>query len=158
MSDAAFEDFTQEACVRVLDSLHTFRGESSFLAWALAIAVRIALTEMRRASFRNVSLEAMSEAGAHFEVVSNDVSAEQLAIRQQIQGTLEGLIATTLSARQRAALQAEIGGVPLSEIALRMEMNRGALYKLLHDARLRLKAGLEARGFGPLEIWAAWPS
>jgi len=36
--------------------------------------------------------------------------------------------------------------VPLEEIALRMNTNRNALYKLLHDARLKLKYYMESHG------------
>jgi len=33
-----------------------------------------------------------------------------------------------------------------------MNTNRNALYKLLHDARRRLKARLEAMGLSPTEV------
>jgi len=37
-----------------------------------------------------------------------------------------------------------------------MNMKRNALYKLLHDARLRLKKSMAAEGFNPEEILAAF--
>jgi RNA polymerase sigma-70 factor (ECF subfamily) len=43
-------------------------------------------------------------------------------------------------------------GVPLEEVARRMGTNRNALYKLLHDARLRLKHRLEREGLPPKEL------
>jgi DNA-directed RNA polymerase specialized sigma24 family protein len=39
---------------------------------------------------------------------------------------------------------AKLGGVPLMEIARRLHTSQGAIYKLLHDARRRLKDYLEA--------------
>jgi RNA polymerase sigma-70 factor (ECF subfamily) len=47
-----------------------------------------------------------------------------------------------------------IQGVPMEEVARRMGTNRNALYKLLHDARLRLKHRLEREGFSPQELLA----
>jgi len=49
-------------------------------------------------------------------------------------------------------------GMPLEEVARRMGTNRNALYKLLHDARQRLKHKLEAEGLSPEEILAAFGS
>ena len=62
------------------------------------------------------------------------------------------LIETELTERQRTAIIAVLqGGAPLGEVAERMNTNRNALYKLIHDARKRLqeslyqKAGLTAQ-------------
>jgi RNA polymerase sigma-70 factor (ECF subfamily) len=46
--------------------------------------------------------------------------------------------------------------MPLEEVARRMGTNRNALYKLLHDARQRLKTQLVAEGLSPDEILAAF--
>jgi RNA polymerase sigma-70 factor (ECF subfamily) len=43
-------------------------------------------------------------------------------------------------------------GVPMEVVAQRMGTNRNALYKLLHDARLRLKHRLQREGFPPKEL------
>jgi hypothetical protein len=53
-----------------------------------------------------------------------------------------------LQDKQRLALTAELKGMPQDEIARQLGSNRNAVYKLTHDARCRLKAGLEAAGFG----------
>lgn len=42
--------------------------------------------------------------------------------------------------------------LPLEEAARRMGTNRNALYKLLRDARKRLKKCLEREGFTPEEV------
>ena len=44
---------------------------------------------------------------------------------------------------------AALGGMPLEAVADRMNTNRNALYKLLHDARRRLKRRMEAEGLSP---------
>ena len=58
-----------------------------------------------------------------------------------------------LSERQRQALKAVvIDDVPLDELVRHWGSSRNAVYKLLHDARWKLKTRLEARGFAPREI------
>lgn len=53
-----------------------------------------------------------------------------------------------LSERQRSALVAlTVEGAPMDVVADRLGTNRNALYKLLHDARKRLRLRLEARGY-----------
>jgi RNA polymerase sigma-70 factor (ECF subfamily) len=64
-----------------------------------------------------------------------------------------------LTDRQRDALVAvKVKGMPLEEVARRMDSNRNAMYKLLHDARQRLKEKLLAEGISPEEILAAFES
>ena len=46
-------------------------------------------------------------------------------------------------------------GMPLAEIGRRMGSNRNAIYKLTHDARKRLKQGLEAAGYDARDLQIA---
>jgi RNA polymerase sigma factor (sigma-70 family) len=62
-------------------------------------------------------------------------------------------IARTLSPHQRRVLIAlAVNGVPIDVLAERLNTNRGALYKTLHDARQKLRKHLEERGFA-LDAW-----
>ena len=82
---------------------------------------------------------------------------EQQAAQRQIAELLHHLIAHALTARQRQALNAVMmRGMPIEEVARRMDTNRNALYKLLYDARARLKRELHARGFTATELLAAF--
>ena len=42
------EDVVQDALLKILDKIDTFEGRSKFTTWAMTIAVRIAISEMRR--------------------------------------------------------------------------------------------------------------
>jgi RNA polymerase sigma-70 factor (ECF subfamily) len=67
------------------------------------------------------------------------------------------LINEELTEKQRQAMVATaIEGVPLEEVARRMNMKRNALYKLLHDARLRLKKRLANEDLTTEDIWAVF--
>jgi RNA polymerase sigma-70 factor (ECF subfamily) len=155
------EDFAQEALLKILNALDTFRGESRFTTWAQKIAVNVALTELRRRRWQDTSLEAITE-GMSLDFVPDlliDRSAgpTQQAVQSAFLETLRRLIRTELTARQRQALIAtRIQGMPLEEVARRMGTNRNALYKLLHDARQRLKKEMENEGLSPQEVLDAF--
>jgi RNA polymerase sigma-70 factor (ECF subfamily) len=161
VDDAALEDFAQDALLKILAALDTFRGESQFTTWAQKIAVRVAYTEMRRHRWRDVSLDEMTDFPDSDFVPSlmadPSVGPEQQAIQSAVLQTLQRVIEEELTDKQRQALTAvKIQGMPLEEVARRMGTNRNALYKLLHDARQRLKTQLVAEGLSPDEILAAF--
>ena len=76
--------------------------------------------------------------------------------RQAILATMHRVLETDLTDRQRQALVAELRGMPQAEIAAQMGLTRNALYKLTHDARQKLKRGLEAAGITGDEVREAF--
>lgn len=161
VDDVLLEDFAQDALLRILDNLDTFRGESRFTTWAQKIAVRVALTELRRHRWRDLSLEDITEPqGLDFVpdfLVDPNAPPDQQVVQRLFLEDLKRLIATELTDKQRQALVAvRIQGIPLEEVARRMNTNRNALYKLLHDARKRLKSRMEAEGLSPEDMLAAF--
>ena len=54
------DEVTQETLLRVLDQLGTFEGRSLFTTWVHKIAIRIALTELRRKRWRDASLDELT--------------------------------------------------------------------------------------------------
>ncbi|MBN1312826.1 MAG: sigma-70 family RNA polymerase sigma factor [Anaerolineae bacterium] len=148
------QDFAQDALLKILDNLDSFRSESLFTTWATKIAARVAISELRRARWRDYSLENLTVDGEIMPTVTTlDISPagspqpEDHAERGEILNLLDDAIKTALTERQRTALIAHaIDGLPVEEIARRMDTNRNALYKLIHDARLKLKHHLEHQG------------
>ena len=49
-----------------------------------------------------------------------------------------------------------IQGMPMEVVADEMNTNRNALYKLLHDARLRLKRALEEENLSAEDVLATF--
>lgn len=155
--DDLVADVIQETLLRVLDNLHTFEGRSQFTTWVYKIAVRVALNELRRRRWREVSLDGLNEDDADDstprQFSSSDPSPESITERAEILKRVQIILAEELTERQRAAMNAiHMQGVPMEEVARRMGTNRNALYKLMHDARLRLKRRLEREGLNPKEL------
>jgi RNA polymerase sigma-70 factor, ECF subfamily len=155
--DVNAEDFAQEALIKITDNLSSFRGESRFTTWAQKIAMNVALTELKRRRWRDVSLQdlfARREA-ANREPADTQLSPEQLAIQNTVLQELRRMVDEELTDRQREAVVAVIlEGMPISEVARRMDTNQNALYKLLHDARRKLKGQMEAAGLPAEEVLA----
>ncbi len=143
--DSLLEDAVQDSVLRVIDRVDQFEGRSQFVTWATSIAIRVALGELRRSRWKDVSLDELT-ADSRF---APDVAESTFAPyeRQAILETLQHAIEHDLTDRQRAALVAELKGMPQEEIADRLGSNRNAIYKLTHDARKKLKKSLEAAGY-----------
>lgn len=142
------EDVAQLALIRILDSLDTFEFRSRFETWAMSIAIRIGISELRKRYYRDVSLESMHVDERVFIEVVDTAAAnpEQQNQRLHLFTLLQQSIDSSLSDKQRLAVRGSLAGLPIEEIASRLNSNRNAIYKLLHDARLRLRQALEAHG------------
>jgi len=145
-NDESFlEDVAQDSLLRILSRLEQFEGRSRFLTWATSIAIRIAFSELRRSRWKDVSLDdVMSEADF---VPVREASPEVRLAQQAMLDSMRQLIENDLTEKQRTALLAEIKGMPQDEIARHLGSNRNAIYKLTHDARKRLRKGLESAGY-----------
>ena len=158
-TDQAFvEDVVQQALVHILDHLEQFQGRSRFTTWAMAITVRLAMSALRRKRWQDVSLESMTapSEGAPAWDRDDTTSPAQHAEQHAMVETLSRLIDEALTEKQWMALTAELGGMPFEEIARRMGSNVNAVYKLLHDARQRLKHGLETAGYTAEDVRSAF--
>jgi RNA polymerase sigma-70 factor, ECF subfamily len=157
--EANVGDFAQEALIKITGNLDSFRGESRFTTWAQKIAMNVALTELKRRRWRDVSLQdlfARREA-ADRGPADTQLTPEELALQNMVLGELRRMVDEELTDRQREAVVAVLlEGMPISEVAKRMGTNQNALYKLLHDARKKLKRQMEAAGFSPQEALAAF--
>lgn len=147
------EDFSQDATLRILDNLDSFRGDSRFTTWAMKIGTRTAISELRRARYKDFSLDELTADGefqlkleggdTNNQIVSPERATEQVNVLQIIQQALDEV----LTERQKAALEAvTLRGIPMDIVAEQMGTNRNALYKLLHDARKKLRTHLETQG------------
>jgi RNA polymerase sigma-70 factor, ECF subfamily len=157
--EANFGDFAQEALIKITANLDSFRGESRFTTWAQKIAMNVALTELKRKRWRDVSLqELLARRGAADRgPAESQPTTEQLALQNGVLQELRRVIDEELTDRQREAIVAVLlEGMPISEVARRMGTTQNALYKLLHDARKRLKRQMEAAGLSAEEVLATF--
>lgn len=147
------EDCAQEALVSILKHLPEFRGESKFLTWAYKFAVNIGLTTARREQWKGMSLDDPED----FPIYSHWPLEEDLSkfdpelavMRSEIWEVLRAIIQNDLTEKQRLVLKWMVfDDVPMDVVVQHLDTNRNAVYKLLHDARAKLKQALLSRGIG----------
>ena len=157
--DANFGDFAQEALIKITENLDSFRGESRFTTWAQKIAMNLALTELKRRRWHDVSLQDLFARRdvADRGPADTQLTPEQLTFQNMVLGELRRMVDEELTDKQREAVVAVLlEEMPISEVARRMGTTQNALYKLLHDARRRLKRQMKAAGISPGEVLAAF--
>jgi RNA polymerase sigma-70 factor (ECF subfamily) len=157
--DANFGDFAQETLIKITENLDSFRGESRFTTWAQKIAMNLALTELKRRRWHDVSLQDLFARldAADRGPADTQLTPEQLTSQNMVLGELRRMVDEELTDKQREAVVAVLlEEMPISEVARRMGTTQNALYKLLHDARRRLKRQMKAAGISPGEVLAAF--
>jgi RNA polymerase sigma factor (sigma-70 family) len=159
--DALIDDFVQEALLKVLENLDSFAGRSLFTTWANKIALNIGLTELRRKRWRDASLDRLTQTDdGEFTpsfIADPAPRPEDLTERRELMKYVGRLINEELTEKQRTALTAAvIQGRPLSEVAYMMNSNQNAVYKLVFDARQRLRRRLAEDSLTPEDILASF--
>lgn len=132
------------ALTAVLAKLDTFEGRSRFTTWAYKFAIYEAATEVRRRSWagREVTLDDGDRLPDPYP------GPAELAEARDLAGAVRAAIDDVLTTHQRrVALALLVDDVPIDVLAHRLGTTRGALYKVLHDARGRLRAHLVATGY-----------
>ena len=124
------------------------------------MALNIGLTELRRKRWRDTSLDGLmqTEEGEFTPSFVADPAPrpEELTERKELMGYVNHLINEELTEKQRTALTAAvIQGRPLSEVAWMMDSNQNAVYKLVFDARQRLRRRLAEDNLTPEDILAS---
>lgn len=156
--DQAFlDDVVQDAVLKILDKLNTFQGRSRFRTWAVTIAVRTAVSKMRKREWHNVSLDSLTgDADLDPQLaVDKSETSDQHSQKLELFGKLKELIDNELTERQWKAITAELRGMPLAQVAENLGTSPNTLYKVLHDARKKLRRGLEAAGYTIEDVRAA---
>jgi RNA polymerase sigma-70 factor, ECF subfamily len=147
LDDIALEA-ADDALVAVLAKLDDFRGASRFTTWAYKFALFEAANRLRRRDWqrREIPLEPADWPRVAAPAGSPATQLE----RTELLAAIQHAIATALTPRQRDVLVAvALNGVPATVLAERLGTTRGALYKTLHDARVKLRSELAGFGLEP---------
>ncbi|MBI4492900.1 MAG: sigma-70 family RNA polymerase sigma factor [Chloroflexi bacterium] len=143
-ADAA--DVTQDAAIRLLRSLSTYRGETRFTTWLYRLVVNLALDHLRRRGHRETSLDQEPGEG-YYEVEDTDPLVDPLVHldRQETAARVRSALAR-LPAVQRAALTMYyFDDMPYEEIARALGLPLNTLKSHLRRARQRMAQLLDER-------------
>lgn len=141
------EDLAQQAAgdalVAVLRRLPTWERRSRFTTWVYKFGVLHAGVAVRRQAWRHREVHLPDST----VVVDPAASPADVVAAGQLVGAVHEAIESALTPHQRrVALALLVDDVPIDVLAERLGSTRNALYKTLHDARVRLRAELTRRG------------
>jgi len=137
-----------DALMSVLRRLDDFRGDARFTTWAYKFALLEAAVKLRKRSWQGREVPLDPEGWGVF--VSAGLEPDAEAEQSELLTTLQTAIAEVLTPHQRRVLVGlALNGVPIDVLAERLNTNRGALYKTLHDARRKLRNHLHEQGLAP---------
>jgi RNA polymerase sigma-70 factor (ECF subfamily) len=137
-----------DALMSVLRRLDDFRGASRFTTWAYKFALYEAAVKLRKRSWQGREVPLEPEGWRLYSSAGLEPDAE--AEQSELVATVQAAIEEALTPHQRRVLVAlAVNGVPIDVLAERLNTNRGALYKTLHDARRKLRRHLNERGLAP---------
>lgn len=155
--DDFVEDIAQDSLLKILDKWDTFRGESKFTTWAMKVAVREGYSELRKKRYNDISLQQYSKHDPDekdvVEIEHEQAQPDQQAHESMILQKIMQMMEEELTDKQKKVIQhLMIDQIPMTVVAEMMDSNRNAIYKLVHDARLKLKNRLEVEGIDPEEL------
>lgn len=138
-----------DALMAISDRLDRFRGESRFTTWASKFVIFDVATKMNRHAWRRHDVlydqDDWSRLVSRFEVPPD----EQVQAREFVEA-VSSAVRRCLSERQRIVFMATVvRGMPVDALAEELGSTSNALYKVLFDARKKLRAALVAAGHLP---------
>jgi RNA polymerase sigma-70 factor, ECF subfamily len=130
-----------DALMAVLRKLDTYRGQSRFTTWAYKFALLEAGVRLRRRAWQE--REVVLEPDSWTVLAERAHGPVEQAEENDLLARIAEAIRDDLTPHQRCVLLAlAVDGVPIDVLAERLGSTRGALYKTLHDARRKLRAGV----------------
>jgi RNA polymerase sigma-70 factor, ECF subfamily len=149
------EDLANEAAddalVAVLRRLDDFQGLSRLTTWVYKFAIYEAAVKVRKRAWRDREIPLEPESWSLLP--SGGRGPEDDLEQTELLRALRMSIESDLTPHQRRVLVAlALNGVPIDVLAERLSTTRGALYKTLHDARVKLRKRLTEQGLS-LEAW-----
>lgn len=143
-----------DALMSITERLDRFRGEARFTTWASKFVIFNVATKMNRHFWRRFEIpydqEDWSRIASRF-----DLGPEDEAQVRDFAAAVSSAVEESLSDRQRLVFVATVlNGMPMDVLADQLGSTHNALYKVLFDARKKLRAALVSGGYLP-EISAA---
>jgi len=136
-----------DAMLAILAKLGDFRGESRFITWAYRFVILEVSSKLGRHYWRNppVALDA-----AQWERLPDRLGidparhAESAAILAEVRRVVDDELT---SHQRRVFVAIVVDGIPLDALAAELGLQRNAVYKVIFDARRKIRRALVANGY-----------
>ena len=136
-----------DALLAITRKIGQFRGESRFTTWAYKFVVFEVSAKIGRHFWRNPARSLDAEDWDRLPDRFGFDPARESEWRDLF-GAVRRAVQTELTPRQREIFVAIVlNDVPLGALVVKLGSNRNAIYKMLFDARRKLRADLVANGY-----------
>jgi RNA polymerase sigma-70 factor, ECF subfamily len=148
LDDLAYQA-AADALVAITGKLGQFRGESQFTTWAYKFVIFEVSAKIGRHFWRHPAVPLDAEDWDRLPARFGFDPAHQ-AEWSDLFAALRRAVDTELTSRQREIFVAIVlNGVTLDALVMQLGSSRNAIYKMLFDARRKLRAALAANGYLP---------
>ena len=138
-----------DALLAITAKIGQFRGESRFTTWAYKFVIFEMSAKIGRHFWRHPVVPLDAEDWDRLPARFGFDPAQQAEWRDLF-AALRQAVDTELTSRQREVFVAIVlNDVPLDTLVLALASSRNAIYKMLFDARRKLRAALAANGYLP---------
>jgi RNA polymerase sigma-70 factor (ECF subfamily) len=146
LDDLAYQA-AADALIAITGKLGQFRGESRFTTWAYKFVIFEVSAKIGRHFWRHPDVRLDAEDWDRLPARFGLDPAQEAEWRDLL-AALRRAVDEELTARQRSVFVAVVlNGVPLDALVIELASNRNAIYKVLFDARRKLRAALAANGY-----------
>jgi len=146
LDDLAYQA-AADALLAITGKLGQFRGESRFTTWAYKFVIFEVSAKIGRHFWRHPSVSLDAEDWDRLPGRFGFDPAQEAEWRDLL-AALHRAVDEELTPRQRAVFVAIVlNEVPLDTLVIELASSRNAIYKMLFDARRKLRAALAANGY-----------
>jgi RNA polymerase sigma-70 factor (ECF subfamily) len=136
-----------DALMAITGKIGQFRGESRFTTWAYKFVIFEVSAKIGRHFWRHPSVPLDAEDWDRLPDRFGFEPAQEAEWRDLL-AALRRAVDTELTPRQRQVFVAIVlNDVPLDTLVVELASSRNAIYKMLFDARRKLRAALAANGY-----------
>ena len=146
LDDLAYQA-AADALIAITGKIGQFRGDSRFTTWAYKFVILEVSAKIGRHFWRHPPVPLDAE---DWDRLPDRFGFDppQEAEWRDLLAALRRAVKEELTPRQRAVFVAIVlNDVPLDALVLELASNRNAIYKVLFDARRKLRAALDANGY-----------
>jgi RNA polymerase sigma-70 factor, ECF subfamily len=148
LDDLAYQA-AADALLAITGKVGQFRGESRFMTWAYKFVIFEVSAKIGRHFWRHPPVPLGTEQWERLpDRLGFDPAHE--AEWRDLAAAVRRAVDSELTPRQREAFVAiVVNGVPLDALVVSLGSTRNAIYKMMFDARRKLRAALAANGYLP---------
>jgi RNA polymerase sigma-70 factor (ECF subfamily) len=146
---ALAEDLAQEAFIKVLNALGSYRPEYKFSSWIFKIANNVAIDQLRRRDLDTLSLDGAPDALTQDEIEATQVQATDRAETplaeleaREVGAAIEEAIGKLRPEYRACIMLRHVEGRSYEEIAEALDLPLGTVKTYIHRARHELRVYL----------------